>query len=70
MTTLSANTFSQMIISPSDLRGLLAEVERDLIGHPNFGLPTSYDWKKYLDLLLIIKNYKYGLSRHLVHNNT
>ena len=35
MTTLSANTLSPTIISPSDLRELLAEVESDLIGHPN-----------------------------------
>ena len=34
MTTLSANTLSPTIISPSDLRKLLTEVERDLIGHP------------------------------------
>ena len=45
MTTLSTTTVSPMIISPSDLRKLLAEVERDLIGHPKLGLPTSYDSK-------------------------
>ena len=45
MTTLSANTLSPMIISPSDLRKLLTEVERDLIGHPKLGIPTSYDGK-------------------------
>ena len=45
MTTLSTNTLSPMIISLSDLRELLAEVERDLIGHPKLGFPTSYDGK-------------------------
>ena len=45
MITLNANTLSPMIISPSDLRKLLTEVERDLIGHPTLGLPTSYDGK-------------------------
>ena len=39
VTTLSANILSPTIISPSDLRELLAEVERDLIGHPNKGFP-------------------------------
>ena len=34
MNTLSANTLSPTIISPSGLRKLLTEVERDLIGHP------------------------------------
>ena len=34
MPTLSANTLSPMIIFSSDLRELLAEVERNLIGHP------------------------------------
>ena len=33
-TTLSANTLSPTIISPSHLRKLLTEIERDLIGHP------------------------------------
>ena len=45
MTTLSSNTLSLMIISPSDLRKLLTEVEIDLIGHPKLGLPTSCDEK-------------------------
>ena len=45
MTILSTNTLSLMIISPSNLRELLAEVERDLIGNPKLGLPTSYDGK-------------------------
>ena len=35
MTTLSSNTLSPMIISPSNLRKLLTEVEIDLTGHPN-----------------------------------
>ena len=34
MTTLSSNTLSPTIISPSDLRKLLTEVETDLTGHP------------------------------------
>ena len=34
MTTLSSNTLSPMIISPSDPRKLLTEVDIDLIGHP------------------------------------
>ena len=57
LTTLSANTLSPVIISPSDLRGLLAEVERDLIGHLKLGLPTSYNGKNiwtYYKLLRII----------------
>ena len=45
MATQSASTLSAMIISPSDLRELLAAVEKDLIGHPKLGLPTSYDGK-------------------------
>ena len=45
MTTPSSNTLSPMIISPSDLRKLLTEVETDLPGHPKLGLPTSYDGK-------------------------
>ena len=45
MTTLSSNTLPPMIISPSDLRKLLNEVERDLIGHPKLGLSISYDSK-------------------------
>ena len=45
MTTLSSNTLSSTIISPSDLRKLLSEVETDLIGHPKLELPTSYDGK-------------------------
>ena len=51
MTTLSSNTLSPMIISSSDLRKLLTEVEIDLRGHPKQGLPTSYDSKKYFYLL-------------------
>ena len=57
MTTLSANTLSPMIISPIDLRKLLTEVERDLIGHPKLWLPTSYDDKNiwtYYKLLRIV----------------
>ena len=56
MTTLSTNTLSPMIISPSDLRKLLAGIERDIIGHPKLGLPTSYDGKNiwtYYELLRI-----------------
>ena len=56
MTTLSANMLSPMIISPSNLRELLAEVDRDLIGHPKLGLPTSYNGKNiwtYCKLLRI-----------------
>ena len=45
MTTLTSNTLSPMIISPSDLRKLLTEVEIDLTDHPKLGLPTSYDGK-------------------------
>ena len=45
VTTLSANILSPTIISPSDLRELLAEVERDLIGHPKLGIATSYNGK-------------------------
>ena len=45
MTTLSTNMLSPMIIFPTGLRELLAEVERDLIGHPKLRLPTSYDAK-------------------------
>ena len=51
MSTLSSNTLPPMIISPSDLRKLLAEVETDLRGHPKLRLPTSYEWLKYLDIL-------------------
>ena len=57
MTTLSANTLSPMIISSSDLRKLLTEVERDLVGHPKLWLPTSYDGKNiwtYYKLLKIV----------------
>ena len=57
MTTLCVNTLSPMIISPSDLRKLLTEVERDLIGNPILGLPTSYDGKNiwtYYKLLRIV----------------
>ena len=57
MTTLSSNTFSPTIISPSDLRMLLTEVEIDLIGHPKLGIPTSYDGKNiwtYCQLLNIV----------------
>ena len=55
--TLSANMFSPMILSPSDLRELLAEIERDLIDHPKLRFPTSYDNKNiwtYYKLLRII----------------
>ena len=45
MTALSSNTLSPMIISPSDLRKLLTEVETDVTGHPKLRLPTSYDGK-------------------------
>ena len=57
MTTLSANILSPMVISPSDLKELLTEVEGDLIGHPKLRLPTSYDGKNiwtYYKLLRII----------------
>ena len=57
MTTLSSNTLSPTIISPSDLRKLLTEVEIDLISHPILGLPTSYDGKNiwiYYKLLIIV----------------
>ena len=57
MTTLSSNTLSPMIISPSNFRKLLIEVETDLTGHPKLGLPTSYDSKNiwtYYKLLKII----------------
>ena len=64
MTTLSANTLSPMIISPSDLRTLLAEVERDLIGHPKLGLPTSYDGKN------IWTYYKILRIRSVVYQDT
>ena len=47
MTTLSANILSPLIISCSDLRKLLVEVERDLIGLPKLGLPTGYDGKTF-----------------------
>ena len=45
MTKLSTNTLSPTIISPSDLKKLLAEVEGDFTGLPKLGLPTSYDGK-------------------------
>ena len=45
MTIMSANILSPTLIFPSDLRKLLTEVERDLIGHPKLGLPASYDGK-------------------------
>ena len=57
MTTMSTNTLSPTIISPSDLRKLFIEVERDLICHPKLGLPTSYDGKNiwtYYKLLRIV----------------
>ena len=57
MTTLSSNTLSPMIISPSDLRKLLKEVETDLTGHPKLRPPTSYDGKNiwtYYKLLRIM----------------
>ena len=57
MTTLSINTLTPMTIPPSDLRKLLTEDERDLIGHPKLGLPTSYDGKNiwtYYKLLGIV----------------
>ena len=46
-----------MIISPSDLRKSLTEVEINLIGHPKLGFPTSYDGKNiwtYYKLLRIV----------------
>ena len=55
--TLSAHTLSPMIISTSDLRKLLTEVERDLIGHPKLGLLPIFDGKNiwtYYKLLRII----------------
>ena len=45
MTKISSNTLSPIIISPSDLRKLLSEIETDLIGLPKLGLPISYDGK-------------------------
>ena len=57
MTTLSSIILSPMIISPSDLRKLLAEVETDITGHIKLGLPTSYDGKNiwtYYKLLRIM----------------
>ena len=57
MTTLSSNTLSPMIISPSDLRRLLTEVETDLTGLPKLGLPISFDGKNiwtYYKLLRIL----------------
>ena len=45
MNTLSSNMLFPMIISPSDLRHLLTEVEKDLTCHPKLGLPTGYDGK-------------------------
>ena len=57
MTTLSANTLYLIIISPSNLGELLAEVERDLIGHPRLGLPIACDGKNlwtYCALLRIM----------------
>ena len=56
MTTLSTNTHSPTIISPSDLRELLAEVERDLIDHPKLTIPPCYNGKNistYYKLLRI-----------------
>ena len=67
MTTLSCNTISPTIISPIDLRKLLAEVETDLTGHPKLGLPTSYDCK---NIWTYYKNYQYGLLRCSIFNNT
>ena len=58
MTTLSSNRLSPTIISPSDLRKLLSEVDIDLIGHPKLGLPTSCDGKNictYNKLLKIVR---------------
>ena len=55
--TLSSNTLSPMIISPSYLRKLLVGVETDLTGQPKLGLPTSYDAKNiwtYYKLLRIM----------------
>ena len=43
MITLNTNILSPMIISPSDLRKLLTEVERGLIGNPKLGISTNYD---------------------------
>ena len=45
ITTLSSNTLSPTVISPSDLGKLLTEVEIDLIGHTKLGHPTSCDGK-------------------------
>ena len=57
MITLSSNTPFPMVISPSDLRKLLTEVETHLTGHPKLGCSTSYDGKNiraYYKLLRII----------------
>ena len=57
MTTQSSNTLSPIIISPSDLRKLLMEVETDLTGHLKPGLLTSYDgeniWTYYTFLGIV-----------------
>ena len=45
-----------MIISPSDLRKLLAEVEKDLTGHPKLGLPNSYDGKNIWTYCKLLRN--------------
>ena len=57
MTTLSSNTLSAMIISPSDLRKLLTKVKTYLTDNPKLVLPTSYDSRNiwtYYKLLRII----------------
>ena len=65
MITLSSNSLSPTIISPSDLRKLLSEVETDLIGHPKLGLPTSYDgkniWTSYKLLRIVSMVYQDAL---------
>ena len=55
MTTLSSNTLSPIIISPSDLRKLLSESETDLIDHPKLGLLTSYDGKNIWTYYILLK---------------
>ena len=55
LTTLSTNILSPVILSPSDSRELLAEVERDLIGHPKLGFPTSYNGKNICTYYKILR---------------
>ena len=62
MTTLSSKVLSPSIVSPVDLRQLLAEVKEDLVGHPKLGLPSNYEGKGLWDYYMTFEDKRLSLQ--------